>query len=192
MGIADACSAGMSSARQYEELVCWQRVHELKIAIGKATLSRPASDDRHFRDEILDAATAAQRHIEEGFSRYKPLVFAAFLEFSRTAACHTRSLLRQGLVRGYFSAEHFDELDGLAVRGLQAVVGFQRYLRSPAAKPNGAWRYQRPYTARIASVQPSNAPNVSNDPTVSKDSNAQNDSNDSSAPNVSATGLSDI
>ena len=168
-------SAVMSSARQFEELVSWQGIHELKIEIGKATLDGPASDDRNFHDEILNAANAAQRHIEDGFGRYKPRVFAAFLEFSRTAACQTRSLLRQGFARGYFSAEDFDRLDRLAVRGLRAVGSFQRYLRSPAAKPNGTWRYQRPYTAPISTA--ANVPSVSNDSTDPNDPNDPNGSN---------------
>src|SRR5262245_42041872 len=137
----------MSSAPQFEELVCWQRIHELKTEVAKATKHCRADIDAVFRDEIVNAADRAERHIEEGFHRYRPRVFAAFLEFSRTAACETQSLLRKGFARGYFSAEHFDELDKLAGRGLQAIVSFQRYLRSPAAKPHGTWRYQRPYPA---------------------------------------------
>jgi len=157
----------MSSARQFEELICWQRIHELKTEVGKVTEHGRAGNDAAFRDQIVNAADRAERHIEEGFGRYKPRVFAAFLEFSRTAACETRSLLRQGFARGYFSAEDCDRLDRLAARGLQAVVSFQRYLRSPAAKSNGTWRYQRPYTARVArTANDANDPNDPNDPNV--------------------------
>src|SRR5262249_38051750 len=102
------------------------------------------------RDEIHEAAGSAERNIAEGFGRHNPLVFANFLDFSSAAARRTRSLLRTGLACGYFSSEQFDRLDGLAVHALRAVVNFQRFLRSPAAKRITTGRYQRPYTARFS------------------------------------------
>lgn len=174
----------MSSARQFEDLICWQQIHELRIEIGKATLDGDASTDRDFRDEIRNAANAAERHIEDGFGRYKPRVFAAFLEFSRTATCETRSLLRQGVARGHFSAEQFDRIDALAARAIQAIVRFQRYLRSPAAKPNGAWRYQRPYSAPCT-VNVSTGANDPNDPEAPNASNDPNATHHAKDPNGS-------
>ena len=161
----------MSGARDFEELLSWQRMHELNIAVWKATEDGRASRDFEFRDEIRDAADSAERNIAEGFGRFRPLVFANFLDFSRASACETRTLLRKGLACGYFTAEDFDRLDTLAVRGLQAVARFQRYLRSPAAKRNAARRYQRPYTAP-------RAPNVANGPNVPNVANDPNDPND--------------
>jgi len=155
-------SDGMSGARDFEELVSWQRMHELNIEVWNATEHGRASRDFKFRDQLRDAADSAERNNAEGFGRYKPLVFANFLDFSRASACETRSLLRKGLACEYFSPEHFDRLDKLAVRGLQAVASFQRYLRSPAAKRNEAiWG--------LASFNPndlndSNVPNGPNDP----------------------------
>jgi four helix bundle protein len=145
-------SSGMSSARQFEELVCWQRIHELKTEVGQATAYGSAGVDAVFRDQIVNAADRAERHIEEGFRRCAPLVFANFLDFSRTAACEIRSLLRTGVARGLFSADQFDRLDKLAAQGLRAVVHFQRFLRSPAAKRNVTGRYQRPYTAPVSNA----------------------------------------
>jgi four helix bundle protein len=152
----------MSGARDFEELVSWQRMHELNIEVWNATEHGRVSRDFDFRDQVRDAADSAERNIAEGFGRYKPLVFANFLDFSRASACETRSLLRKGLTCGYFSADDFDRLDKLAVRGLQAVATFQRYLRSAAAKRNAARRYQRPYTA--PRQKPSTVLNLPNDP----------------------------
>ena len=125
-------------------------MHALKIEIQRATEDGLIGGDSDFRHAICDAAGSAERNIEEGFSRCAPLVFANFLEFSRTAACETRSLLRKGRALGFFSADQFDRLDQLAVQGLRAVVHFQRFLRSPAAKRNVTGRYQRPYTAPVS------------------------------------------
>ena len=121
-------------------------MHELNVEVWNATQHGRAGRDFDFRDQIRDAADAAERHIAEGFGRYKPLVFANFLEFSRTAACKTRSLLREGLDRGYLSAEQFNHLDQLAIAALRVTVNFQRYLRSPAAKRQAPLRYPRPYS----------------------------------------------
>ena len=145
-GISDASSRGMSAGCRYEELVSWQRMHELNIQVCKAT---ECVDDCDLRREIRDAADSAERNIAEGFGRHNPLVFANFLDFSSTAARQTRSLLRKGLACGCLSVEQFDRLDKLAVHALRAVVNFQRFLRSPAAKRITTGRYQRPYTTRI-------------------------------------------
>ena len=153
-GISRASSTDMSTEGQYKELVSWQRMHELNNEISKAT-EDAIGTDCVFRDEILDAAGSAERNIAEGFGRHNSMVFANFLDFSSAAARQTRSLLRTGLAHGYFSAEQFDVLDKLAVHALRAVVNFQRFLRSPAAKRVTTGRYQRPYTARI--------PNPAND-----------------------------
>ena len=140
----------MAVAQKFEELLSWQRMHELNVEIWKATEHGRANRDFDFRNQIRDAADSAERNVAEGFGRYNPSVFANFLDFSRGSACETKSLLRKGLACGYFSADDFGRLDRLATRGLQAVASFQRYLRSPQAKRNAARRYSR---ARAAHAQ---------------------------------------
>ena len=144
----------MAVAQKFEELLSWQRMHELNMEIWKATERGPVNRDFDFRNQIRDAADSAERNVAEGFGRYNPSVFATFLDFSRGSACETKSLLKKGLACGYFSADDFERLDCLATRALQAVASFQRYLRSPQAKRNAARRYSR---ARAAHAQ--NDPN---------------------------------
>ncbi len=148
MGTARALLQPMVVAQKFEELLSWQRMHELNIEIWKATDHGPASRDFDFRNQIRDAADSAERNVAEGFGRYNPSVFANFLDFSRGSACETRSLLKKGLACGYFKADDFERLDRLATRGLQAVASFQRYLRSPQAKRNAARRYSHHRAAR--------------------------------------------
>jgi four helix bundle protein len=155
-------SMSMSESPLFEQLVSWQRMHELHSEICRATQDGTASANCDFRNEIRNAASAAERHIVNGFGRYKPAVFANFLEFSRTAACETRSLLRKGLACGYFSEESFEQLDRLVVRALWALVSFQRYLRSPAAKRGAALRYPRPYST--SSTNSARAPYALDEP----------------------------
>jgi|ERR1041385_7013083 hypothetical protein len=116
----------MAVATKFEDLLSWQRMHELNIEVFKATEAGPVSRDFEFRAEIRDAADS---------------VFANFLDYSRASAAETRSMLKKGAKCGYFSADDFKRLDRLAARGAQAVAKFQRYLRSPQAKQNAARRY---------------------------------------------------
>ena len=185
-------AGGMSGARDFEELVAWQRMHELNVEVWKATESGRVGRDFDFRNEIRDAADSAERNIAEGFGRYRPLVFANFLDYARASACETRSLLRKGVACGYFTVEGFDGLETLAVRGLQALAKFQRYLRSPAAQRNAGRRYQRPYTApRLtwananlsSTVNSPSVPNVPNGPNGLNVPNVPNDPNGSNDPN---------
>src|SRR5689334_8753084 len=120
-------------AERFEDLLSWQLMHQLNVGVIKATDVGPASRDFDFRSEIRDAADSAERNVAEGFARYHPAVFATFLDYSRGSGSETRGLLKKGLASGYFSQQQFDQLDNLAIRGLQAVAKFQRYLRSPAA-----------------------------------------------------------
>jgi four helix bundle protein len=133
----------VGGASRFEDLLSWQRMHELDVEIWKATEHGSAARDLRFRDQIRDAADSAARNIAEGFGRYSPQQFASFLDLSRASACETKSLLRKGRDVGYFESDEMKRLDALADRGLQAVARLQRYLRSPQAKRNAARRYSR-------------------------------------------------
>ncbi len=93
----------------------------------------------------------------EGFGRFNPGQFAHFLDISRASILDTKTLLKKGLVVGYWNMEEFSRLDSLAERALQSIAKFQRYLRSPQAKGNAARRYGR---------NRQNDPNGSNEPNV--------------------------
>ena len=131
----------MAAANRFEELVVWQRVHELHIEVWKATEKPPAAKDFKFRDQIRDASESAVRNVAEGFGRYNPIEFARFLDIDRASVLETQALLRKGLDVGYWPQEEFDRLNALADRALQVLAKFQRYLRSPQAKRNAERRY---------------------------------------------------
>jgi len=162
----------MGGAKRFEDLLSWQRMHELNIEVWKATRTGPASRDFDFRDEIRDAADSAERNVAEGFGRYKPPQFASFLDYSRASAQETKSLLKKGLAVGYFTADDAERLNALADRGLQAVAKFQRYLRSPEAKRNADLRYR----GRRSNGKNENGKN--------ENEKNENDPNDPNVPNV--------
>lgn len=131
----------MAVANRVEELLVWQRTHELHIEVWQATAKPPVSKDYKFRDQIRDASESAMRNVAEGFGRYNPLEFARFLDIARASTLETTTLLRKGLDVSYWPQEEFERLNGLAERSLQALAKFQRYLRSDQAKRNAERRY---------------------------------------------------
>jgi len=147
----------MAGADRFENLIAWQRAHELHVEVWRATNGPPASRDLRFRDQIRDASESAERNVAEGFGRFNPGQFAHFLDISRASTLETKTLLKKGLDVGYWNMEQSSRLDSLADRALQSIAKFQRYLRSPQAKRNAARRYRQ---------NDPNGSNDSNDPNV--------------------------
>ena len=132
----------MAGARRVEELLVWQRTHELNIQVWKVTNTGSASRDFRFRDQVRDAADSSERNVAEGFGRFNPAEFARFLDISRASLLEVKSHLRKGFIVGYLKEDEYRQLDQLATRAIQAVARFQRYLRSPQARANAALRYK--------------------------------------------------
>ena len=126
-----AVTQRMAGARRFEDLLTWQRMHELNIEIWKATDRPPVSCNFKFCDQIRDASDSAERNVAEGFGRFSPGQFAHFLDIARASAMETKTLLIKGLEIGYWPQDEFDRLSRLADRGIQAVAKLQR---SPFAK----------------------------------------------------------
>src|SRR6185295_2390228 len=104
---------------KFEDLLTWQLLYELSLAVRKFT-GQP-SISRHFKycDQIRDSSDSAHRNVAEGFGRYNPAEFARFLDVSRGSAEETRALLKTAREKHFISEAQFDALDRLAVRGLQ-------------------------------------------------------------------------
>ena len=157
-------------------------MYELSLEVWKFTGEPRVA--RHFKycDQIRDSSDSAHRNVAEGFGRYNPTEFVRFLDFSRGSAEETRALLVTARDKRFLTDDQYSALDALAIRGLQALAKFQRYLRSPAAKRNAErWRHRRKGN-RVRRPNPnepalSNDSNAANDPNVSNDSNDSNDSN---------------
>jgi len=139
----------VAGVRRFEELLAWQRGHELHIEIWTACDRPPANRDFTFTNQIRDASESVSRNIAEGFGRYSPAQFLTFLDVSRASALETKSLLKKGLAVAYWNEQEFKRLDALATRAIQAIAKLQRYLRSPKAKrnadrcrPNGARKHE--------------------------------------------------
>jgi four helix bundle protein len=108
----------MLPAKRFDELISWQRMHELDVEVTKIAERLPIARDFKFSDQITDAANSAARNVAEGFARFYPDEFARFLDFSRGSATEVRTCLRKAHPAGYVSEQESHRLDLLARRGL--------------------------------------------------------------------------
>ena len=137
----------MAGADRFEDLLTWRLMYELSLEVWKFTGELSVRRNFKYCDQIRDSSDSAHRNVAEGFGRYNPGEFARFLDVSRGSAEETRALLKTAREKHFISEEQFDALDRLAIRALQALARFQRYLRSPAAKRNAQrWRHRRRLT----------------------------------------------
>jgi four helix bundle protein len=114
----------------------------LNLEVWRSTVHLTGRD-RQFCDQLRDAADSTERNVSEGFGRFNPAEIARFLDFSRASVLETRSLLKKGLAVGHLSRDVYERLDGLALRAIQVIARWQRYLRSPHARRNAKGRYRR-------------------------------------------------
>ena len=134
----------MSVAERFEDLLTWRLMYDLSLGVWSFTREPHVSGHFKYCSQIRDASDSAHRNVAEGFGRYNPTEFARFLDVARGSAEETRALLQTARDQQFLSEERFTALDTLAVRGLQAVARFQRYLRSSAAKRNAErWRHRK-------------------------------------------------
>ena len=134
----------MSSADRFEDLLTWRLMYELSLEVWKFTGDPRISRQFKYCEQIRDSSDSAHSNVAEGFGRYNPAEFVRFLDIARGSAEETRALLQTARDRQFISDEQFAALDKLAVRGLQALAKFQRYLRSPTAKRNALrWRHRK-------------------------------------------------
>src|SRR5215211_4173280 len=111
-------------------------MYEQSLEVWKFTGEQSVKRNFKYCDQICDSSDSALCNVAEGFGRDNPGEFVRFLDVSRGSAEETRALLKTAGEKHFISEERFDALDRLAVRGLQALARFQRYLRSPVAKRN--------------------------------------------------------
>ena len=172
----------MAVANRFEELVVWQRMHELHLEVWKATEVPPSSRDFKFKAQIRDASESAVRNVAEGFGRYNPLEFARFLDIARASVLETQALLIKGRDVGYWPQDEFERLNALADRGLQALAKFQRYLRSPEAKRNAERRYGQDKNANGTNANGTKNEN-GNEKENEKENGTKNGRNEPNDPN---------
>ena len=123
------------SAKRFEDLEAWQLANELKIEVYSLIKDGPAAKDFEFRNQIRDSAASATKNIAEGFGRFRPKVFAKFMEYAVGSLMETQDSLKDGVDRGYFTPDRVAPAQKLAVRAIQVSKKFIVYLKTCKRNP---------------------------------------------------------
>ena len=126
----------MNPAKDFTELIAWQRADELE-RFAQELIKRPVlARDREYCAQTADAAASAPRNIAEGFGRFAPIQNANFVRIAIGSEMETKNQITKAWQRGAITDEEHWAGMVLCKRAIGAAVGYRRYLLSSAAKAN--------------------------------------------------------
>ena len=96
-------------ARRFEDLIAWQRAHQLQSAIIEMT-PRIRHADPELADQLRRAARSVTANVAEGFERNTRGDFARFLAIAKGSAGEIRSHLYECHDARLIPTPEFDEL----------------------------------------------------------------------------------
>ena len=107
----------MRSAKveKFEDLVAWQKAHQLALLVYRLTSHEPFSPDFGLRDQIQRAAISVMSNIAEGFDRYNRPEFRHLLSIARGSVAEVRSQLHLAHSLRYVSEQEFCESSALCL-----------------------------------------------------------------------------
>lgn len=108
----------MAKFNSFEEIVAWQKAHEITLDVYRATAGGNFSKDYGLRDQIRRAAVSIMANIAEGHGRRSNSEFANFLNIARGSAAEVQSHLYVALGLKYIEKDDFDRLYATARRFL--------------------------------------------------------------------------
>lgn len=125
----------MATAHSHEDLIVWQRAHELKLGVYVLIKRGPIVRDADLCGQLRRSASSAPRLVAEGFGRYLPRDFSRYLRAANGELKETYDALGDGVDRGYFTAKQIEPLRRLSKRASKAAAKLIAYLASATA-PN--------------------------------------------------------
>jgi four helix bundle protein len=120
---------------RFEDIECWQQAREL-VRMVYCAVNASESFKRNFRlsGQITGAGLSVMNNIAEGWASQSNAEFIRFLTYSRRSCAETQTCAYAALDQGYILQEVFTELYNQALKTLQIIDGFLRYLRSQRTK----------------------------------------------------------
>lgn len=116
--------------RDHRELICWQRSDELRQLIIEHTKDgTPASKDRRFTTNLLDAIASACRNQSEGFYKYWHSEQRPLFNTARGSLGETKDGIQEGVERGFWSEEIANQMFGLCNRAMKANLNWLKALK---------------------------------------------------------------
>jgi four helix bundle protein len=119
-------------AKDFTELIAWQRADALEQFALEMTKRQPVADDPTFCQQTIDCASSAPRNIAEGHGRFAPVPFANFLRIAIGSEQETRNQIIKAWQRGAITDDERGEGLILSKRALAAAVRLRHYLLSEA------------------------------------------------------------
>lgn len=126
----------MTSAKRFEDLVCWQLAEELRERMIAVTDRECVRGDRRFYEDARAAARSAPANIAEGFGLYDPKPNARHVQIAKGSLAETKNHILDAIKRGYVDKKERDELLLLAKRAIGATRNYLLYLKSCKSAPD--------------------------------------------------------
>jgi len=113
----------------YKDLIVWKKSYDLSILIYKLTKKFPKDEVYGLTSQIRRCAVSIPSNIAEGYSRYRKLEFAYFLQisFASGAELETQILISKDL--DYISQGEFDEVNSLLIEVMKMLNSLMSKVR---------------------------------------------------------------
>lgn len=118
----------MTTIKNFEDLIAWQKARELANHIYELTRKKEFSRDFGLCNQIREASGSVMHNIAEGFESGYDTEFARFLKLARRSAAETQSELYLSLDAGYITQDELKKGYALAVEAKKLINGMISYL----------------------------------------------------------------
>jgi four helix bundle protein len=117
-----------------DDLIAWRLAVEFRDAVyGLMRKGGPAAADFKYRNQLCNAAASTTANIAEGFHRAGAREFRQFLSYARASLAEAEDRLKDGIARGYFTADACAAALLLAKRCSMAILrliqSLERFVR---------------------------------------------------------------
>lgn len=119
----------MAKFDSFEEILAWQKAHEVTLRIYRLTSDGAFSKDFGLKDQIRRASVSVMANIAEGHGRRSNAEFANFLNLARGSTLEVQSHLYIAVGLEYITKEEFDSLYGSLTEISRMILSLARYLR---------------------------------------------------------------
>lgn len=96
-------------AKTFEDLIVWQKAHELTLDVYRVTKDFPKEEMFGLTSQIRRAAVSVPSNIVEGFNRFGPADKAKFYNYSEASLEEVRYQLLLAQDLGYAATETLQE-----------------------------------------------------------------------------------
>jgi len=119
----------MTTIKNFEDLIAWQKARELAGYVYELTRKDKFSHDYGLRDQIQRAASSTLHNIAEGYESGSDPEFVRFLKMARRSAGEVQSQLYLAMDVGYITKDERQKTYALTVEVKRLINGMMTYLR---------------------------------------------------------------